>query len=833
MSARSNYSAVQTLQPSGVRSDVHGQAGYEYLDRNKGAYISSYRGTSGRSSQRQIEPALQRPPSPRLRLPDFPPPNQERVQSSRSTSTPRPSTFSASRSPYFNANVGPKPSTGRKDANSILDVLKCPATVQPSASSSSRLLPRRQSRNGSSGYDYAGLVPAVADAPRTKRIGSDFIRSSQEAQPLTGPNSTAANVEMYNNVYRQRLARNASLDAASAPGLQKQAPGDKSQRVGVVNTAADSSQSVPYASQNADVVSPAPQSTHRQATVDRSYRGAPVVKESGSSGTLIVEASNPPAPLLKSDRPCRPSGLTKEQIPSNSSSVAAAATSTGAIGVSSNTILTSTSEADRRAKGQDSSISLDLKVVEPAIDRQGYASQADSTAIEHSSTREAEKTPLKERRGNFEHLTRETERTPCKERQTSFASNSASAPLDRSRIQNTAADARSSGVEQPQASSSALLGGAAVQGLQVSSLPIPKPSPVATREYAPGTGCVGLQNLGNTCFMNSILQALNAVRDLVTHLQPQKSYTNKQIVASALGELFSQVWGSSFQSVVSPSLFLKKISKYDSRWGEGRQQDSQEFLHSVLESLQVELNRVTSKPAYKQLEGKGTEEQQAAEAEAYARSWHDSIIDDIFGGQLQSTIDCQVCHHRSHCFEPFLDLMIPLPNTKTAGVSVQECLESFVEVEKLDGTESFRCEKCKKCQPVTKRLQIYRFPKILILTLKRFSSRSGSLFGRFLSASKNNIAVNLEVDRLDLTAYCNPVGLRGQFKLNGGCQPIYQLIALSHHSGSLDGGHYTASCRSWNDNTWYHFNDTAVRRESKPSAPSQSAYVLFYQLVST
>ena len=38
-----------------------------------------------------------------------------------------------------------------------------------------------------------------------------------------------------------------------------------------------------------------------------------------------------------------------------------------------------------------------------------------------------------------------------------------------------------------------------------------------------------------------------------------------------------------------------------------------------------------------------TVEQQAEEAFGYARSWNDSIVDDIFGGLLQSTIQCQAC----------------------------------------------------------------------------------------------------------------------------------------------------------------------------------------------
>jgi ubiquitin C-terminal hydrolase len=38
---------------------------------------------------------------------------------------------------------------------------------------------------------------------------------------------------------------------------------------------------------------------------------------------------------------------------------------------------------------------------------------------------------------------------------------------------------------------------------------------------------------------------------------------------------------------VSPRPFLEAVSSADERWGDGCQQDSQEFLHSLLEQLQV------------------------------------------------------------------------------------------------------------------------------------------------------------------------------------------------------------------------------------------------------
>jgi ubiquitin carboxyl-terminal hydrolase 2/21/ubiquitin carboxyl-terminal hydrolase 8 len=86
--------------------------------------------------------------------------------------------------------------------------------------------------------------------------------------------------------------------------------------------------------------------------------------------------------------------------------------------------------------------------------------------------------------------------------------------------------------------------------------------------------------------------------------------------------------------------------------------------------LQSECNRVQGKPQYKELSSHGSVLQQAAEAAAYARSWHDSLVDDLFGGQLQSTITCSACGAQSHCFDPFLDLSVPLPRGK-AQVSLQ------------------------------------------------------------------------------------------------------------------------------------------------------------------
>lgn len=78
------------------------------------------------------------------------------------------------------------------------------------------------------------------------------------------------------------------------------------------------------------------------------------------------------------------------------------------------------------------------------------------------------------------------------------------------------------------------------------------------------------------------------------------------------------------------------------------------------------------KPLYRELSGRGTETEQADAAAAYARSWHDSMIDDLFGGQLQSTLTCNTCGWQSHCFDPCLGVSVPIPKKRPVTVEVSQ-----------------------------------------------------------------------------------------------------------------------------------------------------------------
>lgn len=185
----------------------------------------------------------------------------------------------------------------------------------------------------------------------------------------------------------------------------------------------------------------------------------------------------------------------------------------------------------------------------------------------------------------------------------------------------------------------------------------------------------------------------------------------------------------------------------------------------------------------------------------------------------------------------------------------QDCLAAFTHPERLDGDDSVGCEACKARKPHTKRLQLYRLPRVLVLSLKRFRAQGlGDSLGDWISgaggglagtgrdrvALKDNSPVVLEGEApLDLSPFCNPEGLRLQSVIGagaggggGGAYCRYQLLSVVHHEGgrSLEHGHYTAVGRSVADGAWYRFNDESVCRVAPPSGTSGTAYLLVLRM---
>lgn len=118
---------------------------------------------------------------------------------------------------------------------------------------------------------------------------------------------------------------------------------------------------------------------------------------------------------------------------------------------------------------------------------------------------------------------------------------------------------------------------------------------------------------------------------------------------------------------------------------------------------------------------------------------------------------------------------------------------------------------CKQHLPPLKKMDIWAAPDVLLIHLKRFQYTQGQYY---VHRDKISDVVDFPVDGLDLTQFVkgNNTIINSLDPLINGhhvlgpidepAPPIYDLYAVSHHSGSLHGGHYTAVCKNPKNSKW-------------------------------
>ncbi|KAL8539950.1 hypothetical protein ACS0TY_001525 [Phlomoides rotata] len=191
-------------------------------------------------------------------------------------------------------------------------------------------------------------------------------------------------------------------------------------------------------------------------------------------------------------------------------------------------------------------------------------------------------------------------------------------------------------------------------------------------------GLAGLQNLGNTCFMNSSLQCLVHTTPMVEYfLQDYSDEINRQNplgmhgeLAVAFGELLRKLW-SSGRTPVAPRAFKGKLARFAPQFSGYNQHDSQELLAFLLDGLHEDLNRVKQKPYFETKDyDSRPDEEVADEYWSYHKARNDSIIVDTCQGQYKSTLVCPACDKISITFDPFMYLSLPLPSTATRAMTI-------------------------------------------------------------------------------------------------------------------------------------------------------------------
>ncbi|XP_034119179.1 ubiquitin carboxyl-terminal hydrolase Usp2 isoform X1 [Drosophila albomicans] len=329
-------------------------------------------------------------------------------------------------------------------------------------------------------------------------------------------------------------------------------------------------------------------------------------------------------------------------------------------------------------------------------------------------------------------------------------------------------------------------------------------------------GTCGLRNIGNTCFMSSVIQCLGHTTEL-THFLRQyntsarltRSTSRDKEILYEFAKLIQEMWTTNVNSVTPMGLKLAFSTKHR-MYSDCSQQDAQEFLRFFLDSLHSALNTGTKGEPLNIDDNLSDNKKADLTWEWYSRN-ENSLIRDLFVGQLKSTLKCTSCSNTSVTFDPFWDLSVPLPSSSRCKLDA--CLDLFIREEVLDGDEMPTCSKCKTRRKCTKSLTIQRFPKYLVIHLKRFSETRWSKLSNMVEFPTGDRELNM-----------------ASYGANPNSNVHYSLYAISNHMGSTVGGHYVAICKHPDSHKWHEFNDNIVSDAlSESCLVSPSAYILFYE----
>ncbi|KAG5849701.1 ubiquitin carboxyl-terminal hydrolase 46 [Anguilla anguilla] len=328
----------------------------------------------------------------------------------------------------------------------------------------------------------------------------------------------------------------------------------------------------------------------------------------------------------------------------------------------------------------------------------------------------------------------------------------------------------------------------------------------------------GLVNFGNTCYCNSVLQALYFCRPFRENVLAYKAQQKKkENLLTCLADLFHSIATQKKKvGVIPPKKFISRLRKENDLFDNYMQQDAHEFLNyllnTVADTLQEEARQ--DQPNGRLRNGTIAMDTEDNKAEP---TW----VHDIFQGTLTNETRCLNCETVSSKDEDFLDLSVDVEQ----NTSITHCLRDFSNTETLCSEYKYYCETCCSKQEAQKRMRVKRLPMILALHLKRFKYMEQ--LHRYTKLSYR-VVFPLELRLFNTSADARNL------------DRMYDLVAVVVHCGSgPNRGHYITIVKS--HGFWLLFDDDIVEKidaqaieefyglTSDISKNSESGYILFYQ----
>lgn len=326
-------------------------------------------------------------------------------------------------------------------------------------------------------------------------------------------------------------------------------------------------------------------------------------------------------------------------------------------------------------------------------------------------------------------------------------------------------------------------------------------------------GLTGIENMGNTCFMSSIIHCLGNTLEFRDHILSRDYLVTERLkrsetsqIVNCFRELLARMWNKN--GIVRPKTLRETLARMLQKYRKNKQQDSYEFLEDLLTLLEdsikyeieIDIQGQISTPLDKLLETSYREW-----FKHYKKSY--SHIVELFDGMTYSKTSCNNCEYNSGKFEMYRGLTVEIQHD-----TLEKNLDDYFKSSVID---DWKCEKCSK-EGCTLHSDLWTIPNYLIIHLKRFKCDPET--GK-TNKIKNTITYPIET--LDMTKYISAdKNVKGKY--------IYRLYAINCHTGEINDGHYWSIVRNL-DTNWYIFNDMdTMKVRDVQQLNTDAAYILFY-----